>query len=92
MVNQKFCFNNIFQIYPIVLSLAGRCSIVNYDGSVLCDIMAQPEERITDYRTRWSGIRKKDMENAVPFSQALKTIKKILQVGQFVHCISKNCD
>ena len=53
---------------------------MDYDGNILCDIYAKPEDAITDYRTPWSGIRKRDMVHAVPFDTARNTVKRILQV------------
>ena len=47
-----------------------RCSIVDSDGKVLYDEYIKPDELITDYRTKWSGIKPRDMENAIPFEQA----------------------
>jgi len=64
--------------------LAGRCSIVDYHGRVVCDIYAQPDETITDYRTRWSGIRKRDMVRAIPVENARNIIRNIIQVLYFL--------
>ena len=70
-------------------SALGRCSIVQYDGQVIFDEYIRPEERIIDYRTRWSGIRKSNMTHAMPFQDALWTIHGILQdkiiVGHAIH-------
>jgi len=59
---------------------AGRCSIVDYAGRVLCDIYAQPDEPVTDFRTRWSGLRRQDMVRAVPVENARNVIRNIIQV------------
>ncbi|XP_066539445.1 interferon-stimulated 20 kDa exonuclease-like 2 [Hoplias malabaricus] len=55
-----------------------RCSIVSYDGDVIYDKFVKPENLVTDFRTRWSGIRKQDLRNATPFKQAQREILKIL--------------
>ena len=47
-----------------------RCSVLNYDGDVLYDQYIQPSQPVTNYRTRWSGIRKQHLKNAVPFEKA----------------------
>lgn len=47
-----------------------RCSIVSYDGDVIYDKFIQPTRPVTDFRTRWSGIRRQDLYNATPFRQA----------------------
>ncbi|KAL1247517.1 hypothetical protein QQF64_022893 [Cirrhinus molitorella] len=55
-----------------------RCSIVNYYGSVLYDKYILPQHPVTDYRTKWSGIRKHHLQQAVPFVDAQKEIVDIL--------------
>ncbi|XP_060709132.1 apoptosis-enhancing nuclease-like [Hemiscyllium ocellatum] len=66
-----------------------RCSIVNYQGQVIYDKYVKPKEPITDYRTRWSGIRKHHMANAIEFDVAQREILKILKgkivVGHALH-------
>ncbi|XP_021232379.1 interferon-stimulated 20 kDa exonuclease-like 2 isoform X1 [Numida meleagris] len=66
-----------------------RCSIVDYEGDVLYDRYVRPAEPIVDYRTRWSGIRKQHMANAVPFCKAQREILKILSgkvvIGHAIH-------
>lgn len=70
-------------------SALGRCSIVDYYGHIVCDIYARPDEPITDYRTRWSGIRRQDMIRAIPVENARNIIKSILRdkvvVGHALH-------
>jgi len=73
-------------LYAVLSSICcvlstGRCSIVDYCGRVMCDIYAQPDEPITDYRTRWSGIRKRDMIRAIPVENARNIIKNIIRVS-----------
>ncbi|XP_053407767.1 uncharacterized protein LOC123546317 isoform X2 [Mercenaria mercenaria] len=71
------------------ISALGRCSIVSYDGDVICDIYAQPLEKITTYRTKWSGITKTHMKRAIPLESALSQISDIIQdkivVGHGIH-------
>ncbi|XP_053561275.1 interferon-stimulated 20 kDa exonuclease-like 2 [Bombina bombina] len=55
-----------------------RCSIVNYHGDVVYDKYIQPGNPVTDYRTRWSGIRREHLVKATPFKIAQKEILKIL--------------
>ncbi|KAM9214824.1 interferon-stimulated 20 kDa exonuclease-like 2 [Leptosomus discolor] len=66
-----------------------RCSIVGYDGDVMYDQYVRPAAPIVDYRTRWSGVRRQHMANAVPFSKAQREILRILSgkivVGHAVH-------
>lgn len=60
-----------------------RCSIVSYEGDVVYDKFIKPSVPVTDYRTRWSGIRHRDLFKATPFTQARKEILKLL-VGKVV--------
>ena len=48
---------------------ARRVCIVNSSGTVLLDRMVAQAERVTDYRTRWSGIRPRDLAGAPPLAQ-----------------------
>ncbi|NWH70156.1 I20L2 protein, partial [Piaya cayana] len=68
-----------------------RCSVVGYDGDVLYDRYVRPAAPIVDYRTRWSGIRRHHMVNAVPFSTARREILRILS-GKIVvgHAVSND--
>ncbi|XP_032647989.1 interferon-stimulated 20 kDa exonuclease-like 2 [Chelonoidis abingdonii] len=71
------------------ISDLARCSIVSYHGDVVYDKYVRPVDPITDYRTRWSGIRKHHMKNATPFKTAQKEILKLLAgkivVGHAIH-------
>ncbi|NXH49218.1 AEN nuclease, partial [Dicaeum eximium] len=71
------------------LSELARCSVVNYEGDVIYDKYVLPELPIVDYRTRWSGITKQHMKNAIPFKAAQAEILKILKdkivVGHAIH-------
>lgn len=56
-----------------------RCSILDYHGNVLYDKYVKPCQPVTDFRTRWSGIRKHHLHNATPFAEAREQIVKILE-------------
>ncbi|XP_031719117.1 apoptosis-enhancing nuclease [Anarrhichthys ocellatus] len=56
-----------------------RCSILDYRGSVLYDKYVRPCQLVTDYRTRWSGIRRHHLHNAIAFAQAREEILSILE-------------
>ncbi|XP_024917523.1 interferon-stimulated 20 kDa exonuclease-like 2 isoform X2 [Cynoglossus semilaevis] len=60
-----------------------RCTIVSYEGDVVYDKFIRPALPVTDYRTRWSGIRHCDLIKATPYIQARKEILKLL-VGKVV--------
>ena len=65
-------------ISPRNASAVGRCSIVDYKGLVLFDEYIKPHEPVTDYRTAWSGIRPYHLRGAIPYCDAIKTIRHIL--------------
>ncbi|KAG7475924.1 interferon-stimulated 20 kDa exonuclease-like 2 [Solea senegalensis] len=71
------------------ISQLARCSIVSYDGDVVYDKFIHPSMPVTDYRTRWSGIRRSDLVNATPYTEARKEILKLLMgkvvIGHAVH-------
>ncbi|XP_054476391.1 apoptosis-enhancing nuclease [Anoplopoma fimbria] len=56
-----------------------RCSILDYHGNVLYDKYVRPCQPVTDFRTRWSGIRRHHLHNAVPFAEAREEILSILE-------------
>lgn len=49
------------------VSALARCAIVDYDGKVIYDEFVRPPGLVTDFRTKYSGIRKKDLrrDNAI---------------------------
>lgn len=57
------------------ISQLARCSIVSYEGDVVYDKFIKPSMPITDYRTRWSGIRRSDLNNATPYVEARKEVR-----------------
>uniref|UniRef100_A0A3B5L7T2 Exonuclease domain-containing protein n=1 Tax=Xiphophorus couchianus TaxID=32473 RepID=A0A3B5L7T2_9TELE len=71
------------------ISQLARCSIVSYDGDVIYDKFIKPSMYVTDFRTRWSGIRPRDLFKAIPFAQARKEILRLLMgkivIGHAVH-------
>ncbi|KAM3824789.1 interferon-stimulated 20 kDa exonuclease-like 2 [Vipera latastei] len=66
-----------------------RCSVVGYYGDVMYDKYIRPLSPITNYRTRWSGIRQHHMRDAVPFKLAQREILKLLSgkivIGHAIH-------
>ena len=44
-------------------SALARCSVVDEQGKVLYDRHVQVDERVTDFRTKYSGVRAKDLKN-----------------------------
>ncbi|CAH8431537.1 unnamed protein product [Schistosoma rodhaini] len=68
----------------------GRISIVDHEGKVLCDIIVKPEGEISDYRTKWSGIRQEDMSRAMPYSYVQEHVEKIIHNRIVVGHMLKN--
>ena len=64
---------------PKEVSVAGRCTIVDYHGNVLYDSYIRPNQPITSLRTLWSGITAKDMIGATPIDKARLKILEILR-------------
>ncbi|XP_068615587.1 interferon-stimulated 20 kDa exonuclease-like 2 [Brachionichthys hirsutus] len=66
-----------------------RCSLVSHEGDVVYDKFIKPSAPVTDYRTRWSGIRRRDLVDATPYSEARKEILKLLMgrvvIGHAIH-------
>ncbi|KAL3064884.1 hypothetical protein OYC64_001002 [Pagothenia borchgrevinki] len=71
------------------ISQLARCSLVSYDGDVVYDKFINPPVPVTDYRTRWSGIRHRDLVNATPYIEARKEILRLLMgkvvIGHAIH-------
>ncbi|XP_068425118.1 interferon-stimulated 20 kDa exonuclease-like 2 [Clinocottus analis] len=71
------------------ISQLARCSLVSYEGDVVYDKFINPSVPVTDYRTRWSGIRRCDLVNAMPYAEARKEILRLLMgkvvIGHAVH-------
>lgn len=71
------------------ISQLARCSVVSYEGDVVFDKFIKPPMPVTDYRTRWSGIRRSDLVNATPYAEARKEILKLINgkvvIGHAIH-------
>ncbi|CAG2225454.1 AEN [Mytilus edulis] len=65
-------------VHPKNKSALGRCSVVDFYGNVLYDQFVKPDEPIFSYRTKWSGIRKKNLKNAIPVATAHQQIWNLL--------------
>ena len=59
-------------------SMLARCSSVNHHGNILLDKYVKPLDKVTDFRTRFSGIRPFDLKRG-EFSHLqciMHTVKK----------------
>jgi len=66
------------------LSALACCSIVGYSGEVIFHSYIKPRERITSYRTKWSGITPHHMTFAIPTHTALACVQSILKFRMIV--------
>jgi len=65
------------------ISVLARCSIVDYEGEVVYDSYIKPMMPVTDYRYKYSGIRKKHLVNAPTFAESRVIIKRHLR-GKYI--------
>ena len=78
---------------PKEVSVAGRCSIVDYHGNVLYDSYIRPNRPITSLRTFCSGITASHMHRATPIDHARLKIVEILREKVVVaHHIKNDLD
>ncbi|KAI4886378.1 hypothetical protein NFI96_017695 [Prochilodus magdalenae] len=70
-------------------SMLGRVSIVNLYGKCVYDKFVKPTEKVTDYRTEFSGIRPADIRNGEDVKTVRKEVAEILKgrllVGHAIH-------
>ena len=70
-------------------SILARASIVNEFGHCLYDKYVKPTDKVTDYRTKVSGIRPQDIKDGEDFKVVHKEISDMLKgrilVGHSIH-------
>lgn len=75
-------------------SALARVSIVDFDGNILYDEYVRPPSYVTDFRTQWSGIRKKDLRqgSALTLAEVLNCLSILLFDGAYtkIICIQIN--
>ena len=64
---------------PSEVSVAGRCTIVDYNGDVLYDSHIRPNLEIITLRTCVSGITYRDLNDATPFDEARQEVMDLLR-------------
>lgn len=67
--------------------------MVNSAGNVLLDSFVRPNERVTDFRTRVSGVRPADLRGTPPFDQVQRQVSDLLK-GRIVvgHAIENDLE
>ncbi len=53
--------------------------IVNNVGTVLLDKFVRPSERVTDFRTRFSGVRAADLKHAESLDDVAAEVAKLVE-------------
>lgn len=70
-------------------SIAARVSLVNKYGMCIYDKYVKPTEKVTDYRTAFSGIRPDDIKNGEDLKTVQREVAEILEgrilVGHAIH-------
>mmetsp|Transcript_9208 Transcript_9208/g.18364 ORF Transcript_9208/g.18364 Transcript_9208/m.18364 type:complete len:337 (-) Transcript_9208:322-1332(-) len=60
-------------------SILARVAIVDDEGNVILDEFVRPTERITDFRTKYSGIRPRSLVGAPPFDEVRDRVASIVR-------------
>ena len=63
-------------------SVVARVSLVNFHGHELLDAYVIPREQVTDYRTKWSGVRPANLKaanGARPMADVVKEVAEIIK-------------
>ena len=60
-------------------SALARVTVVNEHGNVVLDTFVDVIERVTDYRTKVSGVRPRDLKNAPKFADVQKMVSKLIE-------------
>ena len=81
-------------LLPACLSFAGvhdRVCVVNNAGVVLLDSHVAQRERVTDFRTRFSGVRPSDLVGAPPLEQVAAQVAAMFKGRTIVgHAITND--
>lgn len=70
-------------------ALLGRISMVDEYDDVIFDEYVRPTERVTDYRTRYSGIRPRDLVDGVNFEYVQEYVLDLIEENFLLvgHCL-----
>jgi len=69
--------------------------MVNYHGHIILDAYVKQKEKVTDYRTQWSGIREKDMIKGalrVPYLVKLIDVKSSSAIRRSHKAGGRTCE
>jgi RNA exonuclease 4 len=61
-------------------SVLARVSVVNFHLQTLLDVYVLPQEEVTDYRTKWSGITPDILrDKGIPFKDAVQQVADLIK-------------
>lgn len=60
-------------------SALARVAIVDYHGNSLLETFCRPDEKVTDFRTRFSGVRASDLRNAPDFEYVQRQVAALIK-------------
>ena len=66
-------------------SVLARATVVDYNGNVILDEYCKQDQKVTDYRTKSSGIRPTDLENAQHFTSLQRKVKNAIAGKENLH-------
>ena len=74
-------------------SALARCSIVDGHGKVMYNSFVKPKDKIIDFRTKYSGIRAKDLANAKTLQECQRDVAQLLHDKILVgHALKNDLD
>ena len=76
-------------------SALARCSVVSFDGDVLYDRFVRPKGFVTDFRTKYSGVRQQDLRQgeACTFEECQEEVAKLIKGKILVgHALQNDLD
>ncbi|EGG22606.1 RNA exonuclease 4 [Cavenderia fasciculata] len=60
-------------------SSLGSVCVINQYGNTIYKSFAKPDRRVSDFRTRWSGLTKAKIDSAPPAAQVQKAVAQLLR-------------
>jgi RNA exonuclease 4 len=73
------CDCEMVGVGPSDRSELARVSLTNWAGKTIYDKFVKPKGKVTNYRTWVSGIRKRDLIDAMPFHRARQEVLQLLK-------------
>jgi len=74
-----------------VNSALARVSIVNFNNQIVYDTFVRPPEKITDFRTKWSGVTPKMLKGARTFKKCQQEVAALLEGRVVVGAFQFSC-